>query len=209
MRVQLRTEAMRVVGKWFLEQLQESPNIRGELPVDQVDFLCSLAVRSGSYVEKGRPFFERFVARWGGAIALWDISLCLQFRPAFGVPSSPEAALAEIVEDMRMGLARKRGRQNKVYPVLAYEANVRAKATRQRSTAGVSAPWSRELAAEEIGVSRGAMSKAIKRGREIAEVIDAMKGVFPPTTEFPFALVNDPGEGAPQVVLAAVVKHCK
>lgn len=105
MRVPVRPVAARMVGRWFLEQFKDHPNLRSELPTDQVDFLCSLAVRTGTYVEKGRPFFERFVLRWGAAIARWDINLCWQFRPAQGVLDTPEAALAELVEDMRTALA--------------------------------------------------------------------------------------------------------
>lgn len=209
MRVPVRPVATRMVGRWFLEQFKEHPNLRSELPKDQVDFLCSLAVRTGAYVEKGRPFFEQFVARWGAAIALWDMNLCFQFRPAQGTPDSPEAALAELVEDVRTALARKPGRQTKVYPILAYEANERAKGDRLRNAAGVSVASARETASHDIGVSQGAMSKAVKRGREIAQVIEALKGLCPQGTEFPFALVNDRGEGPPDVVLAAMITTCK
>ncbi|WP_079434207.1 hypothetical protein [Zoogloea sp. LCSB751] len=209
MRVQVRSVAVKMVGQWFLEQLQEQPSLRGELPADQVEFLCSMAVRSGGYVEKGRPFFERFVVRWGGAIAIWNPGLCFQIRPALGVPPTPEAALAEIVEDIRTALQRKPGRQVKVYPVLAYEANERAKKSRKRNAAGISSAFSREAASDEIGVSLGAMPKAVKRGREIAEVVQGMKALFPPGTEFPFALVNDRGEGPPDIVLAAQVRERK
>ena len=209
MRVPVRPVAARMVGRWFLEQFKDHPNLRSELPTDQVDFLCSLAVRTGTYVEKGRPFFERFVLRWGEAIARWDINLCWQFRPAQGVLDTPEAALAELVEDMRTALARTPGRQTKVYPVLAYEANERAKKGKLRNAAGVSAASAREAASSSIGVSQGAMSKAVKRGREIAEVIEALKGLCPEGAEFTFALVNDRGEGPHDIVLAAVMSACK
>lgn len=195
----LRVVAMRVAGKWVLDSGQK-------LPKEKFDFLVSLSRRSGNFVQMDRAFAERFVSEWTSVIKQHRPDLLLQVRPCSGTPASGEEAIAEIVADIREALGKGKGRPPKIDPLAAYEANLKHKRSRTRSSSGVSGDaYSSELVAESLGVkSKTSIEAAIPKGRETATNISKAKAMLPDGAEVIFVLTDSHDGGKSGVLVASV-----
>lgn len=197
-RVGLRVSAMRVAGKWVLDSGQK-------LPKEKYDFLVSLSRRSGNFVEIDRAFAERFVAEWTSVIEQCRPDLLFQVRPCSGTPESGEEAIAEIVADIREALEKGKGAPAKIDPLEAYEANLKHKRSRTRTSSGVAGdPYAIELVAESLGVkSKTCIEAAIRKGRETATNISKAKAMLPDGAEVLFVLTDSHDGGKSGVLVAS------
>ncbi len=171
-KVTIRVEAMRLAGAWVEEELARIPTLARRFHPDTLKFLRKLSKRSSPRIEVDRGFAERFVAGW--RVIFQDVAPVLLLREVDAntrrmpedapLPIDGPHAMAEVVLDIQAALTRPRGRQHRVDPVEAFEANESHKRQRQRDLRG--AISAHERAAEELGVSKNTLTTAVKPGRE-------------------------------------------
>lgn len=190
-RVKLRAETMRLAGAWFLATLEEHPHLRQRFRSETLDFMTSLATRSGGEVKIDRAFAERFVCGWTVTFRSTAPHLLLQVRPYLATAPTFYEAIAEIVADVGAALRRRRGREP-IDPIEAYEANERNKRNRRRSASGAGGcDYAHELAAAELGFkSKTAICEAITKGKKCVAAINQALGDLPPGSEHLFTLTD-------------------
>lgn len=208
-RVKLRIETMRLAGAWFLGQLDTHPHLRQRFRTDTLEFMSSLAIRSGGEIKIDRNFALRFNEGWRTIFRRMAPHLCLQIRPYPAPASSGEDAIAEIVCDIGAALRRPRGREP-IDPLEAFDINERHKRTRCRSTAGAGGDeYAHELTGRDLGLSsKGAVSEAIRKGRKcVAEINQALCSLPPGATHL--LTLTDPHAEPLQGVSVFLVPGCK